>query len=144
MIKMMNEVVKLNPCPCCGGSAKLQKDKGRIDVFRVKCSQCGIKTGWWNGYAGAAEQWNKRVTEQKTENKIYLLIEHNCSHGGGMRPETFYVATSFSNSGILAEMENLARKWESRGVKVERREKEIIGIEKENIWAYIKTVPFCG
>lgn len=139
----MKEDVKLNPCPCCGGSAKIQKDKGKIDVFRVKCSQCGIKTGWWNGYVGAVDQWNKRVSENpKPEQKIYLLIEDDYSCGG-MKPEKSIVAASFSRSVIQTEMQNLAKKWELRGIAVARCYNEIFCDGSRNR-AYIETVPFCG
>ena len=50
--------MKILPCPCCGGNA--------YPVYRVNgscicCSECGLKTSWYEYIQDAVKAWNKRV-----------------------------------------------------------------------------------
>jgi len=60
----------LQPCPFCGGQARLKKHNKMIDTWYVQCHTCGIRTPystkaaferWENAKNRPVEQWNRRV-----------------------------------------------------------------------------------
>ena len=63
--------VTLKTCPCCDGKAVVDygsmheyicKKKGikLSGVHEVRCTECGLSTGW---QLNAAERWNRRIKE---------------------------------------------------------------------------------
>jgi hypothetical protein len=58
-------VIKLLPCPCCGGEAKASSKRGAID-----CTRCGMTTGARYDLEHAAKLWNKRVNVGKGAQRL--------------------------------------------------------------------------
>lgn len=55
-------MVKLEPCPCCGGEGRLKDVLGRkIRQGWVGCPACGLYIGWKISPDGAVRKWNKRA-----------------------------------------------------------------------------------
>lgn len=56
----MPEVVKLFPCPVCGGNADLTNIYTTHDYFYVMCKKCGLTVEAKHSYCkgAAAEVWN--------------------------------------------------------------------------------------
>ena len=51
------EEIKLKPCPFCGGKAV----KLGVNVFWVKCCECGSETAVYGSAKKAKEAWNRRA-----------------------------------------------------------------------------------
>ena len=64
--------IKLKPCPFCGGTAKVYREKnhGGLDGSVVRCENCGAKAEWKAlSYTTAcdheaAEAWNRRAKDE--------------------------------------------------------------------------------
>lgn len=55
------EDIKLLPCPCCGGRAKIHKGLYRyFDFIAVICMECGLKTTDQPTIEAAVDKWNTR------------------------------------------------------------------------------------
>jgi len=55
------EDIKLLPCPCCGGKAKIHKGLYRyFDFIAVICMECGLKTTDQPTIEAAVDKWNTR------------------------------------------------------------------------------------
>lgn len=59
---------KLKPCPFCGHTPKLHRDRWPIDdeghmarAFWVKCGKCGSSSNEYNTPAQAEDAWNRRT-----------------------------------------------------------------------------------
>ena len=46
-------------CPCCGAEAEMQEVtlKSGETVYRMKCTVCGCRTGYYLTRQGALEEW---------------------------------------------------------------------------------------
>ena len=55
----MNEPVKLEPCPFCGGEAKEIRSQSGYAI--VCCTQCDIETPMFYDANGAVKAWNRRA-----------------------------------------------------------------------------------
>lgn len=57
-------MIKLRPCPFCGGEAEFYGD---CDMVKVRCSkydcQCEL-ISWFDEPEEAADEWNRRVYEE--------------------------------------------------------------------------------
>jgi len=53
---------KLNPCPFCGGNAKIA-ELGDDFAFEVYCIGCGARQSEADTVKEAANRWNRRVIE---------------------------------------------------------------------------------
>jgi hypothetical protein len=53
-------MMKIDNCPSCGSHAALEWQQ---NDHRIKCTKCGMNTGWCNHSHGAsaADSWNMRV-----------------------------------------------------------------------------------
>ena len=51
-------MIKLKPCPFCGGEA--EKQKGIGEASYVACTKCGAMAVTIYGEMGAVEAWNRR------------------------------------------------------------------------------------
>lgn len=53
---------ELEPCPCCGGEARLKDVQGaKIRQGWVGCPACHLYINWKVSPGGAIRKWNKRV-----------------------------------------------------------------------------------
>lgn len=67
--------IKLKPCPFCGGTAKVYREKnhGGLDGSVVRCENCGAKAEWKAlSYTTAcdheaAEAWNRRAKDEQSD-----------------------------------------------------------------------------
>lgn len=60
-------MAKFKLCPCCGGKAKDFSERrwwDGIDVaYRIKCTDCGMRTEWFKTKQFAREAWNRRASD---------------------------------------------------------------------------------
>jgi Lar family restriction alleviation protein len=59
----MNRGWELDPCPFCGGKAKLNHTKSFIDEdggYWVSCTKCEVQQGFSYREEEAVERWNTR------------------------------------------------------------------------------------
>lgn len=77
MCKNIEKIIKLKPCPFCGGEAyndyrsedRKLKDGTlltRSERFRISCRSCGGNTGWAYYEDDAIEAWNRRTYDGRT------------------------------------------------------------------------------
>jgi hypothetical protein len=50
---------ELLPCPCCGGTADIDKQRGM--AYSVGCEDCGLQTPYLFGIEQAVLAWNTRT-----------------------------------------------------------------------------------
>ena len=53
----ISSVVRLLPCPFCGGHANLMIEMGE---YYIKCMMCYTTTGWKDNEESAIKAWNTR------------------------------------------------------------------------------------
>lgn len=59
----MNKEYELDPCPFCGGKAKLNHTKSFFEEdngYWIECTACEIQQGFSYKEAEAVERWNTR------------------------------------------------------------------------------------
>lgn len=59
-------MIKLKPCPFCGGKAAMERHifNGLTDTYGVKCTLCGAQIRqFYDTQDQAAEQWNRREND---------------------------------------------------------------------------------
>ena len=54
-------MAELEPCPCCGGEARLKDVHGTICHGWVGCPECGLYINWNISPSGAIKTWNRRT-----------------------------------------------------------------------------------
>lgn len=62
--QVMNNDIKLKPCPFCGGM-NLYYATGRF--YGVECADCGARLGGYNTEEEAAEAWNTRAEVKESD-----------------------------------------------------------------------------
>lgn len=63
---MMENEIKLKPCPFCGGKAELHSQDTPIGMSYIECRECGVQMGGGND-AEALKQWNNRHEDRCDE-----------------------------------------------------------------------------
>ena len=52
---------KIEPCPLCGGEAKVKKYKEFPGGYYIECTECHSSSDRWGTRKDAIEEWNDRV-----------------------------------------------------------------------------------
>lgn len=76
MRRLIDEGVKVSPCPWCGENKECPPVLTKNGCYyRVECSHCGAKTVGGSSEEIAAEYWNDRPTERESGGVIIKLNE---------------------------------------------------------------------
>jgi len=61
-------MVKLKPCPFCGGKAELVDCGIGPDRYFVRCQKCDtVQGGLWMQKQTAIKRWNRRAKDERTD-----------------------------------------------------------------------------
>ena len=60
---------ELEPCPFCGGEAKLFEDKD-YQIYSVTCTECDAGTNAYGIEQDAIDAWNKRIEPTFTPDEL--------------------------------------------------------------------------
>ena len=69
----MNNDIKLEPCPFCGGEAKFFEDKG-YQIYSVTCTECDAGTNAYGIEQDAIDAWNTRKGEAFTKSEADWIL----------------------------------------------------------------------
>ncbi|MBQ7154818.1 MAG: Lar family restriction alleviation protein [Synergistaceae bacterium] len=63
--------IKLKPCPFCGGSGTLTawSDPNGVISAHIHCDKCGVTGPFMKTIEDAADMWNTRDTDRRTQNE---------------------------------------------------------------------------
>lgn len=87
---------KIEPCPLCGGEAKVKKYKEFPGGYRVECTACHSSSDHWGTRKDAIEEWNVREPERT----VYLK---SCPLCGGA--SCLYEAVDNENNIFVWQVE---------------------------------------
>lgn len=57
-------MIKLKPCPFCGGKAGIYPDY--LGYYMVQCNKCGIRTERKCEESEVINDWNRRTNDEQT------------------------------------------------------------------------------